>query len=153
MRMALLTVLALSALLSLFSSCDKGNEQGCRETCLAYVGETPGAKNYGRRAGSAQEGSTMEACVKVCMDKGATAVLGYATNRATRPMCDMACRKFNILKKNAGEQATTEGMIFGTSSGSHRACVQSCLGGATKDTIQCILRSQNPRTAQHCVGR
>jgi hypothetical protein len=153
MRMTFLTILALIALSSLISSCKNGNEKGCRETCLAYVGETPGATNYRGRAGSSQEGSTMEACVKVCMDKGATAVLGYATNRATRPMCDKACRKFNVLKKNAGEQATTEGMIFGTSSGSHRACVQSCLGGATKDTIQCILSSQTPRAAQLCVVR
>ncbi len=153
MRTTILTLLALSAFLSVFASCKEKNEDGCRETCLAYVGETPGARNYGRRAGSTQEGHTMDACVKVCMEKGATAVLGFATNRATRPQCDQACRKFNTLKKNAGEQATADGMIFGMSSGSHSNCVQSCLGGATKDTITCIMRAQTPRAAQLCVVR
>jgi hypothetical protein len=149
MRTAILVLFALFVL----ASCKKADEKDCRETCLAYVGETPGAQTYGRRAGSAQEGNTFKACIKVCMEKGAPAVLGFATNRATRPLCEESCRHFNLLKREAGEQATEVGMIFGTSFGSHNMCVQSCLGGATKETIRCILESTEPRGAQLCVVR
>lgn len=149
MRFLVSLALALTVLSSLPSCKGVYDEDKCRENCERAVGTTD-SRSYRGRANSVQQGHTMERCMGICMEDGYIAVAGFMTNKPTRPMCEKACRHHNQLKKNAGEQADEVGMVFGTSAGGHRQCVQSCLG-ARKEAIQCIMNATTPRQSQLCV--